>query len=123
MLTCQEVLRQLDELLPNSYSLQQKLLWLREAEGFVLREITSNLSGGEEAALPDVWTEETVLSVPAPYDGLYLRYLERCIHYADGETERCNNASAAWNNALLTYRDAMFREGAPRQRISALRLC
>jgi len=123
MRTCKEVLDRLDVLLPNGYDRQQKLDWLREAEGFVVQEVTGQLTGGEEAQLPDPWTEDTLLTVPVPYDGLYLRYLERCIHYADGETERCNNASAAWNNALLTYRDAMFRTHMPRRAVSALRLC
>ena len=41
---------------------------------------------------------------------------------ANGEMERYNNACAAWNNALLTYRDFWCRSHMPRQGVKALRL-
>ena len=61
--------------------------------------------------------------MPPPYDELYRFYLEAQIHYANGETVRCNNASTAWNNAFLTYRDAYCRAQVPPRCVPALRLC
>lgn len=54
--------------------------------------------------------------------GKQVLYVEAQIHYANGEMERYNNACAAWNNALLTYRDFWCRSHMPRQGVKALRL-
>ena len=67
-------------------------------------------------------TDAAELLAPTPYDGLYRHYVEAQIHYANGEMERYNNACAAWNNALLTYRDFWCRSHMPRQGVKALRL-
>ena len=63
-------------------------------------------------ALPEV-TEDYVLTAEAPYDQMYRYYVEAQIHYANGEMTRYNNAAAAWNNALLTYRDYYTRTHLP----------
>lgn len=116
-LTAAEVLSQVDTLLPNQYTAAEKLRWLRQAEGFVRREI---LCDGIE--LPDI-SMETELLVPAPYDELYRYYLEAQIHYANAEMTRYNNASTAWNNAFLTYRDYHARTAMPKTKAGHLRLC
>ena len=76
----------------------------------------------EAAELPDELADAAPLLAPAPYDGLYRHYVEAQIHYANGEMGRYNNACAAWNNALLTYRDFWCRSHMPRQGVKALRL-
>ena len=77
----------------------------------------------EQAQLSSPIAMVIELRVPPPYDELYRFYLEAQIHYANGETVRCNNASTAWNNAFLTYRDAYCRTQVPPRRVPALRLC
>ena len=116
-MTAGQMLGRVDALLPNQYGREEKMQWLAQAEGFVLRE-------AEQAtgALPEV-TEEYALTAEAPYDELYRHYVEAQIHYANGETVRCNNASTAWNNAFLTYRDAYCRAQVPPRCVPALRLC
>ena len=115
-LTAGQLLGRVDALLPNQYSRAEKMQWLAQAEGFVLREVRQ-----AEGALPEV-TEGYVLTAEPPYDELYRHYVEAQIHYANGEMERYNNACAAWNNALLTYRDFWCRSHMPRQGVKALRL-
>ena len=48
----------------------------------------------------------TVLLIPAPYDEVYLRFLEAQMDYANGEFERFNNSNAmyaaAWS-AFVNY--------------------
>lgn len=114
--TAGQVLSQVDALLPNQYTLEEKRRWLQQAEGFVCEEILHETLG-------ETFSDETELRVPPPYDELYRFYIEAQIHYANGETVRCNNASTAWNNAFLTYRDAYCRAQVPPRRVPALRLC
>ena len=115
-MTAGQMLGRVDALLPNQYGREEKMQWLAQAEGFVLRE-AEQVTG----TLPEV-TEEYVLTAEAPYDELYRHYVEAQIHSANGEMERYNNACAAWNNTLLTYRDFWCRSHMPRQGVKALRL-
>ena len=116
-ITPAQVLEQVDALTPNQYARAEKLRWLAQAEGFVLREIRR-----ETGALPAL-ADDTPLTVAPPYDELYRYYVEAQIHYANGEMNRYNNACTAWNNALLTYRDCYCRSHLPRQHAKALHLC
>ena len=116
-ITPAQVLEQVDTLTPNQYNRAEKLRWLAQAEGFVLREVCRVT--GKLAELED----GSVLSVEAPYDELYRHYVEAQIHYANGETARYNSAAGLWNNAFLTYRDYRARTAVPEGGASALRLC
>ena len=122
-ITAGQVLEQVDALVPNQYTHSEKLRWLAQAEGFVLREVcrvTGKLA--ELEALPQV-TEEYALTAEAPYDELYRHYVEAQIHYCNGEIARYNSAAANWNNGLLTYRDYVCRTTAPERGVRALKLC
>ena len=114
--TAGQVLSQVDALLPNQYTLEEKRRWLQQAEGFVCEEILHETLG-------ETFSDETELRVPPPYDELYRFYLEAQIHYANGETARYNSAAGLWNNAFLTYRDYRARTAAPEGGARALRLC
>ena len=116
-ITAAQVLEQVDALVPNQYTRSEKLRWLAQAEGFVLREVRRVT--GPLAALED----DTALSAEAPYDELYRHYVEAQIHYCNGEMARYNAAAANWNNGLLTYRDYVCRTTAPTQGSRALKLC
>lgn len=115
--TAAEVLSRVDALLPNGYSSEEKLRWLVQAEGFVLREI--RCMEGEAAQV----TESSLLTAEAPYDEMYRHYVEAQIHYANGEMNRYNNAVSLWNNGFLTYRDYCCRSKVPQGTAKALRLC
>ena len=114
--TAGELLGRVDALLPNQYSRAEKMQWLAQAEGFVLREVKQ-----ETGALPQL-TEASVLTAEPPYDELYRHYVEAQIHYANGEMARYNNAAAQWNNAFLTYKDYRCRRERPQRSAAALRL-
>ena len=116
-ITAKQVLEQVDTLVPNQYTRAEKLRWLAQAEGFVLREICRVT--GPLAALE----EDAALTVEAPYDELYRHYVEAQIHYCNSEMARYNSAAANWNNGLLTYRDYVCRTTAPTQNVRALKLC
>ena len=116
-ITATQVLEQVDALVPNQYTRAEKLRWLAQAEGFVLREICRVT--GPLAALE----EDAALAVEAPYDELYRHYVESQIHYCNGEMDRYNRAAACWNNAFLTYRDYVCRTAMPPRRVQALKVC
>ena len=116
-ITAAQVLEHVDALVPNQYTRSEKLRWLAQAEGFVLREVRRVT--GPLAALED----DTALSAEAPYDELYRHYVEAQIHYCNGEMARYNAAAANWNTGLLTYRVYVCRTGAPVQGVRALKLC
>ena len=116
-ITPAQVLEQMDALTPNQYAKAEKLRWLAQAEGFVLREIRH-----ETGALPAL-ADDAPLTVEPPYDELYRHYVEAQIHYCNGETARYNSAAANWNNGLLTYRDYVCRTASPVQGVRALKLC
>lgn len=115
--TAGEVLARVDALLPNGYDAAEKLRWLEQAEGFVLREIVCG--EGEPTAI----SEDSVLTAERPFDEMYRHYVEAQIHYANGEMSRYNNAVSLWNNGFLTYRDYRCRMAAPHGGAKALRLC
>ena len=117
MITAARVLQQVDTLLPNQYTMAEKLRWLTQAEGFVRREIL-----GEQEELPAL-QETTELCIQPPYEELYRHYVEAQIHYGNGEMSRYNNAAAAWNNAFATYRDYYTRTHMPQGGVPALKLC
>lgn len=103
-MTVSAVLQQVDALLPNGYTAEEKRRWLTQAEGFVRAEVYG-LDPTDMGALKD----GDALCAPAPHTELYRHYVEAQIHYANGEMTRYNNAAAMWNNALMTLRDYVCR--------------
>ena len=59
-LTAGQLLGRVDALLPNQYSRAEKMQWLAQAEGFVLREVRQ-----AEGALPEVTEGYVLTAAPA----------------------------------------------------------
>ncbi len=112
--TARWVIAQVDDLLPNGFSDEQKRHWLAQAEGFCALE--------RGKAAPTNLSDDTILTAEMPYDGLYCRYVEAQIHYHNGELQRYNNAMAAWNELFLAWRDWQGRGGSAPRRVRALKL-
>jgi hypothetical protein len=78
-MTIMDAIFRLGELKPNSYSQSEKIKWLSTLDGIVKREIIDTHEGGEDIAFKG-YNENTDLTtellVPAPYDDIYLRWLE-----------------------------------------------
>lgn len=113
--TVRWVLEEVDRLVPNACTEEQKRHWLLQAETFAARIAGEQMP---EGGLRD----DTLLLAQVPYDNLYCRYVEAQIYYALGEMSRYNNAITAWNELLLTWRDDCAR-GAGTGRVTALKLC
>lgn len=116
-MTLIEAINRADKLKPNTYSQQDKVRWLSTLDGTVKSEIIDTHEGGEDVAFTG-YDEETLLTtellIPAPYDEVYIHYLEMQIDYANGEYGKYNNSAAAYNMAFSAYEKYYNREHMPK---------
>ena len=122
-MTIMDALYRIDELKPNSYSQPEKIKWLSSLDGVIKSEIidTHERCGNKECCGEDKvfsgYKEDTdlntVLLVLAPYDDIYLRWLEAQIDYANGEYGKYNNSLVAFNDAYTLYQKYYNRNHMP----------
>ena len=112
-----EAINRIDVLKPNSYSQGEKIQWLSNLDGIIKREIIDTHEGGEAVTF-NGYTENTNLTtellVPAPYDDVYLRYLEMQIDYANGEYGKYNNSMAMYDTAYSNFQRFYNRTHMPK---------
>lgn len=105
-MTLIEAITRIDTLKPNTYSHQEKIKWLSTLDGIIKHEIIDTHEGGENVIFDgyDENTNQAInLLVPAPYDDIYIRWLETRIDYTNGEFTRYNNGVEAYNDAFSEY--------------------
>ena len=56
---------------------------------------------------------DTVLLVPAPFDNIYISWLESRIDYANGEINRYQNSSLMYNTDYINYANYYNRNNMP----------
>ena len=116
-MTIMDALYRIDELKPNSYSQTEKIKWLSSLDGVIKSEIIDTHEGGEDVVFSG-YSEETdlttVLLVPAPYDDIYLRWLEAQMDYSNGEYGKYNNSLVAYNDAYAMYQKHYNRTHMPK---------
>lgn len=116
-MTIMEVLYRIDEVKPNSYSQPEKIKWLSTLDGVIKSEIVDTHEGGEGVVF-NGYNEDsdlaTELLVPAPYDDIYLRWLETQIDYANGEYGKYNNSMAMYNTAYTSFANYYNRTHMPK---------
>ena len=116
-MTIMDALYRIDELKPNSYSQSEKIKWLSSLDGVIKSEIIDTHEDGEDKVFSgynedsDISTE---LLVPAPYDDIYLRWLEAWIDYANGEIAKYNNSLTAYNDVYDLYQRHYNRTHMPK---------
>lgn len=105
-----------DTVKPNTYSQMDKVKWLSELDGIIKAEIIDTHEGGEDVAFSG-YTEytdlDTKLLVPAPYDEVYIRYLEMQIDYANNEYGKYNNSMMMYNSAFAAFEKHYNRDHMP----------
>lgn len=116
-MTIMEAIHRINTVKPNGYDQPQKIKWLSTLDGIVKREIIDTHEGGENVAF-DGYTEETnlltELLVPAPYDDIYIRYLEMQIDYANGEYGKYNNSKVMYNETYSAFKKFYNRTHMPK---------
>lgn len=116
-MTILEAINRVDSTKPNSYTQIEKVDWLSTLDGVVKREIIDTHEGGDDIVYNgyDADTSlDTELLVPAPYDDIYIRWLESRIDYANGEYGRYNNSLIAYNDAFDLYANYYNRKHMPK---------
>ena len=111
-----EAITKIDALKPNNYTPENKIAWLTVLDGVIKKEIIDTHEGGEaitfngyDASTPT----DTELLVPAPYDDIYVRWLEAQIDYSNADYGRYSNSMTMYNAAYSAYERYYNRNHMP----------
>ena len=111
-----EVINRIDSLKHNTYTQNDKVAWLSRLDSLIKRLIIDTHEGGEKVTFTgydDKTDLNTELLVPAPFDEMYLRWLEAQIDYHNGEYDKYNNAVLMYQTAYDGYANYYNRNHMP----------
>lgn len=111
-----EAINMIDGIKPNTFTQAEKLAWLSTLDEMIKKEIIDTHEGAEvvDFAGYDENTDiESALLVHAPYDEIYLFWMESKIDYWNGEKGRYNNSITMFNNAYAAYQEFYNRMHKP----------
>ena len=112
-----EAIYKVDALKPNTYTQGDKIEWLSTLDAKVKSQIIDAHECNEPVSFDGydiVNDQDTELLVPAPYDEMYLRWLEAMIDYHNSDDDRYNNAIMLFNNAYEGYKKYYTRTHMPK---------
>ena len=115
-MTIMEAIYRADAQKPNVYHQEEKIRWLSALDGLVKKEIIDTHEGGESVAFKgydNISDLNTELLIPAPYDEVYIHWIEMHVDYANAEFGKYNNSKAMYNTALLAYEKYYNRTHKP----------
>lgn len=120
-----EAINRIDALKHNTYSQNEKVYWLSSLDAMIKRQIIDTheaddryfmISGIPFPGYHDATPVDTELLVPAPFDEIYLRWLEAQIDYANGEYDKYNNSIAMYQACYDAYANDYNRTHMPKGR-------
>ena len=109
-MTALEAIHEIDTLKPNTYSQEQKLLWLDRLDTFIQKSIL-NRYPGRKAPTPVQGDPDRMLLMEPPFDEGYLHWMESKIHYFNEEIDRYNGAIRLFRGIFEDYQRKL-NEGA-----------
>lgn len=116
-MTVMEALHRADALKPNMYTNAEKIKWLSILDGIIKTEIIDTHEGGEDVVF-EGYEEDveltTELLVPAPFDDIYIHWLEAQIDYTNGEYGKYGNSKAMYNTSYDAYKNHYNRTHMPK---------
>lgn len=100
-----EAIDRIDSLKHNTYTYGEKVEWLSRLDGMIKANIIDTHEGGQDVVYKPYTDKdmETELLIGAPYDEMYIRYLEAQIDYYNGEIKRYNNSMMMYQAAYDAY--------------------
>jgi hypothetical protein len=117
-MTIQEAITSVDSLKPNVYEERSKVKWLNNLDLSVKIEVLDTHEGSEAYAEFSGYTEDTPktteLIVPAPYDELYILYLEAMIDAYNNEYDRYNESMMRFQAKYADFADYYNRTHTPK---------
>lgn len=115
-MTIIEAINKLDSLKHNTYTQTDKVDWLSRLDAMVKKFIIDTHEGDEVTftGYDDSTDTSTELLIPAPFDEVYLRWMEAQIDYHNGEYEKYNNSIDMFNTAYSEYQNWYNRNHKPK---------
>lgn len=133
-MTIDEAVERCDRMKPNTYSRADKIRWLSELDGRVLRDIIQahepplkkEIENTDNLSEPRTWfigydentPGGTALLAPSPYEDIYVKYLFMQIDFNNAEFTRYNNSAAMFQAVYSDFADAWNRAYTPLQKHS-----
>ena len=111
-----DAINRIDSLKHNTYSQSDKVAWLSEVDCDVAKNVIATHNGEDIdfTGYDDSTDTQTELLIPAPYDKVYLLWMEAWIDYYNGEYEKYNNAMAMFNTAYDGFKNYYNRTNMPK---------
>lgn len=110
-----DAISHIDSLVPNSFSTQDKIAWLSTLDGVIKNNIIDTHEGNAvvfEGYNEDTPTDTEML-VPAPYDTIYIYWLQSQIYYWNQELGKYNNSITMYNTTYSEYEKYYNRTHEP----------
>lgn len=123
-MTVREAIALVDRLKPNKFTEEDKIKWLSEIDGLIVRELIETHENPTFEGEFKGYTAESLdtdLIAPYPYDVLYRWYLESQIDLGNMEIQKYNNSKTLFNTAYVNYTDRYNRTHMPKQRVNGFR--
>ena len=111
-----EAINKIDALKPNNYTQEDKIGWLSTLDGLIKNEIIDTHENKDNITFAGYTAEtstDTELLVPAPYEDVYIKWLEAQIDYANGEIGKYNNGMTMFNSAYSAFERYYNRNNMP----------
>ena len=110
-----DAIHKIDNLKFNTFPQEMKVEWLSRLDNMVKNQIIDTHAGGGMAFTgydsdTDLMTE---LLVPAPYDEVYLRWMEAQIDYNNGEIDKYNISITMFNTEFEAFSNWYHRNHMP----------
>ena len=112
-----EAIERIDSHKHNIYSQNDKIAWLSRLDSMVKTLIIDAHEGGDSvefAGYDDKTDMNTEMLVPAPFDEVYLRWLEAQIDYSNGEYDKYNNAIIMYQTSYDAFANHYRRTHMPK---------
>ena len=116
-MTVQEAIARADSLRDNRMSMDEKIRLLSTLDGRIKQEVIDTHEGGNNETFKP-YDENDMgrdLLVFAPYDDLYVRYLDMHILLGMGEYDKYNAAAVVYDQAMQAFRAHYNATHMPRQ--------
>ncbi len=119
-MTIEQAIETVDSLKRNTYTAEDKVSWLQRLESQIYRQVVLTHENTENFVAPDYDAAplNTVLMAQAPFDQMYLSYLEAQIDYYNGEITLYNEAITMFNAAYSDFESWYNRTHMPIQAAS-----
>ena len=112
-MTLIEAINGIDAVKPNTYDIGEKIRWLSELDGRIKVEIIDTHEGGDGVVFNEYNEDtpyDTKLLCKAPYDEIYLLWLEAKIDYHNREYTYYNNSARMFEAQFAEYKKDYIRK-------------